>query len=120
MKVVSHVVFDDLEVVDIIGAVMPFRGAVGVNKNGRDRVTAIAGRVIQGEALDEEGLRELAGVVDDLLTQFGPEQEESFWREVGAPGSDDAIAGLAATRRGQVEALAVVSEVVQDALRRVA
>lgn len=65
-------------------------------------VRALLGRVRQEEPLEARALDELIAWLAVLVGRWEQEATPEAWRAMGAPGSDEAVDGLAAERTWQV------------------
>lgn len=105
MKLYSTVVFDQEERDVLIGA-LAGQGHT-LTAEGRDGGTVYPLRVLHTRVSAEEPFdaKAVAALVDGLhglIERLEPETKVEWWREQGAPGADDAVEGLAATRVAQV------------------
>lgn len=122
MKLYSMVVFDDQERETLVRALQEHGHLIAAeDRHGNPRavVRSFLHRVHQEEPLDRASLDGLLDVIQQCIARLEPETAVEWWRDQGAPGGDDAIEGLAATRRRQVKNLRRAENVVSDAIWRV-
>ena len=65
-----------------------------------------------GEPYFLHDLNDLAARMRQLYELYFPQRESQWWRDQGAPGADDAVAGLAEERTRQCAALLTATELV--------
>lgn len=112
MKVIRFVQFDDGEMEVYRRALWGLGGVlVDEPRHKRDGDAYYPAEVWRNrlvehhEPLNNDALVELGTVLRRMVAELDPQTKVEWWRAYGAPGADDAVEGLAATRRQQVDRL---------------
>lgn len=109
MEVIRYARFDDDET-EVYERALRGLGPLLVDDEDEDEVRYPVRRwqrrlVEHREPLNNNALVELGTVLRRMVTELEPQTVVEWWRDHGAPGGDDAVEGLAATRREQVDRL---------------
>jgi hypothetical protein len=121
MKLIGSVVFDEdeVEVFDRALKGHEHHLSIATDKGLRFPVRAHLTQLRQDEPFDLVALEDLGETLDELIYDWQAEVTPEAWREMGAPGADDAIEGLAQERRLAIDRAVEARKLVRDALERV-
>lgn len=78
-------------------------------------VRTFLNRIVQEEPLDLIELEQLRETLDELVAGWRGQTTPEAWREMGAPGADDAVDGLAQERRFAIERVGEARQLVLQA-----
>lgn len=119
MRTEAVVRFEDGDL-DVIAAVQPVAQLIpSVTDDPRSQLDRYVRRAADGDAFDFEALARFSDLLDELLVILRRQTTAGWWREQGATGADDAVEGLAATRRRQVADLEAAKGLVATACFRI-
>jgi hypothetical protein len=109
MKVVAFVQFEDAEQHVLERALKGHEGVLldpprNRKEQSRLPVRVHLSRIVQHEEpYSQEALLDLDRTLGRLIELWEPETTAEAWRKLGAPGSDEAVEGLARERRNAIE-----------------
>ena len=79
-------------------------------------VRAFVGRLQREEPFDRDALLGLRRALILLMAEWRPMSTARAWREMGAPGGDDAVEGLAQERRQAIQRAEQAEDIVVEAI----
>lgn len=122
-SLITYVEFDEQEIDTLLGALQGHGHALVWAKRKRSEDADdlpvrrhIARLLTHKEHYDRASLQELELVLSCLIRMWEPQTTNGAWQAMGAPGSDDALAGLALERRHQIQRAHAALELVNAAL----
>lgn len=117
MKLYNIIQFEDHEREAILRALQGLDHLLEAERRGETYhpIRSFIHQIQGDESFDARKLEELTTAITACIQKLAPETQVSWWREQGAPGADDAVEGLAATRQAQVRLLQEARDLVWEA-----